>query len=343
MLFIMCISAMLLAPDAMGAPIQPHNTKVGILGDMEPEGAPLKEAPMAEALRAALGEIGFAEIQGADLLAATVNTLRKKGVACTPDDAPCLAKIGVFADVQWIFVPVRRPLGDGKEEWRMVVVDTNTAKILASGKLKVDPRAGAFGAAVTDLSTDVLQPILYPVELIVTVNLPGAKVEVDGKTMGQAPLAGPITRLKPGSHEVKATKEGYLPATETLELAGGDQRRIVLELKKAAVVQGPKEAAKKSADGLATTEPTEKGNGTAWLFTGLGAATLAVALGLGVGGELLYASAESVGGQTLVDQQERRDRRITGQVLAWSGVAGAAVGVTLVGIGLGMWALGGDE
>jgi uncharacterized membrane protein len=101
----------------------------------------------------------------------------------------------------------------------------------------------------------------------------------------------------------------------------------------------------KSADGLAATHPAEagEGQGAAWTLLGVGLATGVLAAASGVGGELLFASAEGVTGRTLVDLQSRRDRRVIGQVLAWSGVGGGALALTLMGVGATLLVMDGGE
>ena len=56
----------------------------------------------------------------------------------------------------------------------------------------------------------------------------GAAVVVDDIEVGTAPLGKPV-RLKPGSHTVKITKDGFRPYTKTLELkAGKTEERVEL-------------------------------------------------------------------------------------------------------------------
>ncbi|NMC70736.1 MAG: PEGA domain-containing protein [Myxococcales bacterium] len=63
----------------------------------------------------------------------------------------------------------------------------------------------------------------------VTTQPPGAKLEVDGRTVGTTPLAAPV-RLEPGEHVFTARLEGRETATAATNLAAGDNPPVALEL-----------------------------------------------------------------------------------------------------------------
>jgi hypothetical protein len=67
----------------------------------------------------------------------------------------------------------------------------------------------------------------------VSADVPGAKVSVDGQPRGQVPLAG--LELKPGSHEIVVSREGFLPEVNKLAIRAGRDYTINAHLKPNAV------------------------------------------------------------------------------------------------------------
>jgi hypothetical protein len=64
-------------------------------------------------------------------------------------------------------------------------------------------------------------------EVTLSVEPSGARLSVDGKDVGEAPLAGPV-RLAAGSHRIEASLPGYEPATSQVRVVG--QGRATVEL-----------------------------------------------------------------------------------------------------------------
>jgi hypothetical protein len=57
--------------------------------------------------------------------------------------------------------------------------------------------------------------------IAVEIQEPGAKVTIDGKDLGQTPLAKPV-RLNIGTHQVSITKDGFDPIAQPVEIRGHD-------------------------------------------------------------------------------------------------------------------------
>ncbi len=55
----------------------------------------------------------------------------------------------------------------------------------------------------------LLRPDLYVGKLELQVPVAGAEVQIDGRTVGQTPLSGPIHGLSPGKHALKIISKGY--------------------------------------------------------------------------------------------------------------------------------------
>jgi hypothetical protein len=66
-------------------------------------------------------------------------------------------------------------------------------------------------------------------EVAVTVNVPGATIEVDNVEAGKAPLAGPL-KLAGGTHIVGALAAGYSPVRKEVTVAGRGKGAVSLEL-----------------------------------------------------------------------------------------------------------------
>jgi hypothetical protein len=63
----------------------------------------------------------------------------------------------------------------------------------------------------------------------ISINVPGADVSLDGRPLDAAAFQGP-TLIDAGEHSLRATAPGYLPALQTLSLAGGDVTSARLQL-----------------------------------------------------------------------------------------------------------------
>jgi hypothetical protein len=116
-----------------------------------------------------------------------------------------------------------------------------------------------------------------------------AAISVDGKLVGEAPLANELW-LEPGEHVVEARVSGKRPATERVVLAAGDDRNVALvhptgesaaaESQSPAAVQ-PVDAAQPSRNN-GSPLPAERGTSVRTPVLVGGVALTTVALGIGV-------------------------------------------------------------
>jgi tetratricopeptide (TPR) repeat protein len=104
------------------------------------------------------------------------------------------------------------------------------AKLLA----EADELPDDFRADV-ELQIDAIKQRL--VVLTFAVEPEGALIELDGKELGESPLAEPVT-LIPGEFAIRVYKEGYKPHEETIEREPGESTvEVFLEKKAKTVVQ----------------------------------------------------------------------------------------------------------
>jgi hypothetical protein len=66
-------------------------------------------------------------------------------------------------------------------------------------------------------------------ELRVVTNIEGARILVRSTVVGKSPLPGPL-RLAAGPAEIEIEAEGYFPARKSVELPGGGELRVDLDL-----------------------------------------------------------------------------------------------------------------
>jgi hypothetical protein len=111
---------------------------------------------------------------------------------------------------------------------------------LEAGEYTVSVRRPGF----TDFSRRVMLEAGKPAEVAVTLeavagvlsvsaDVSGASVAIDGQPRGQVPLTGIL--LKPGSHEVVVTAEGYEPNLKALDIRAGRDYTVAANMKPAMV------------------------------------------------------------------------------------------------------------
>jgi tetratricopeptide (TPR) repeat protein len=94
---------------------------------------------------------------------------------------------------------------------------------LAEGGSRIEPdRRAAVEAELLELEKRVAT-------LTIVVDVDGAKVAIDGRTVGTSPLDGKVT-VNVGRHQVSASTGIGATVSQEVEVAGGDARTVRLEL-----------------------------------------------------------------------------------------------------------------
>lgn len=128
--------------------------------------------------------------------------------------------------------------------------------------------------------------------LDVQVNLNGATVSVDGKTIGKSPLSMPVF-VSPGEHVVTARLDGRPDASERVVVDAGDRRTLALALgapvpaNASSKPAAPVRADVSRDDSVAATPPSK------WIVVGTGAGLTVLAAGAAVVFRTRASKAES--------------------------------------------------
>ena len=92
----------------------------------------------------------------------------------------------------------------------------------------VDPKELQLSGMTTDGGRE---PTTFG-EVAVSSNVPNAEVSVDGKFMGNAPLAS--LKLPPGTHALEVTSKDYAPWRRELMVVQGSATRVMAQLEETA-------------------------------------------------------------------------------------------------------------
>lgn len=140
----------------------------------------------------------------------------------------------------------------------------------APGEPTSEPAAEGAG----DVAFDVAAPV-PETSLLVTVNVDGARVQIDDLDLGESPVAR--ARLIPGRHVVVVMREGYATTRRTVELDSGASERLDVVLAPA-TLDG--DTALRGVDRSRETPLTEEP--LFWVAIGGGAlVVIGVAIGIG--------------------------------------------------------------
>jgi tetratricopeptide (TPR) repeat protein len=208
--------------------------------------------------------------------------------------------------------------------------------LLAEVKKKLPADDGGLESPFTEPATPAPDPS-KPALLSISVNVSGAKISIDGKSIGKAPLSG-ARELSPGKHTVAISKRGYEDFTQEIDAAGGESLTI-----DAALVEVGKSEATTPINDKLEKDPEDgggKGKGVALLTGGVVAAA-----GGSVAGFLALEKKKEI--EDLVDQPveflDFAKLRNQGRLFNVLTVAGYTLGAAGVTFGIISLAKGGKE
>jgi hypothetical protein len=148
---------------------------------------------------------------------------------------------------------------------------------------------------------DALAKVRQNIGTLVVEGQPaGAAVAVNHRPAGTLPLAAPL-RVAKGKALIEVTAPGYAPASQSVQLVGGDQQRVSVSLQKLAVAATePHPGGEVVAPPPPPPEPKPGGEATG----GGGVRRRQVGWGLGIGAGVFLAAAVV---ETIVWQGKRSD------------------------------------
>lgn len=183
----------------------------------------------------------------------------------------------------------------------------------------------------TDLPADRRKEVMEEINLLrnqvgkieVTVNVPGAAISIDDNPIGMSPLEAPVG-VSVGKRKLSVTKEGRAPISQIVEVAGGEVKKVKIDL---LVLKGETRT-------LITEAPSKW---TVWSWVGVGAA-VALAGGATVTGLMANKASDDLKDIKFVGSspsQEATDKQssvknlaLTTDILATTAVV--TFGMTLV-------------
>ena len=127
--------------------------------------------------------------------------------------------------------------------------------------------------------------------LDVQVNLKGATVSVDGKTIGKSPVSMPVF-VSPGEHVVAASLDGGPAASQRLVVGAGEGRTIALAVGVPVAATASSKPAPSSPD-VSLDDPGGATSSSKWIVIGTGAGLTVFATGAAVLFRYRASNAES--------------------------------------------------
>jgi hypothetical protein len=158
--------------------------------------------------------------------------------------------------------------------------------------------------------------------LSISVDVPGAEVLVDGRSVGKAPFTGPIY-VEPGARLIEARREGYAVQQARREIGAGALAQVALHLERLPEASSGHGRTDPLAP-RATSSDVMKGPNKAVLVVGTVVTGLAVGAGVVANGFVTRKEAEA------------SDRALAANISM-----GAFIGGGLVGVATGIYALTG--
>lgn len=157
-----------------------------------------------------------------------------------------------------------------------------------SGELDAANMAASMQALSAQVTGAMPSPPPPPSTLLVTVNVDGASVQIDGDDVGSSPVAA--VEVAEGPHDVSVTLAGYQAHRRRIEVRAGEQARADVTLVRASanVAAGASVEVGDDDPGFFREDAPRSSDVTSewwfWTIIGGGAAViLAVAIGVGVG------------------------------------------------------------
>lgn len=229
---------------------------------------------VAAAVAAALVDQVRPMAGGRPVLPLALEEMRARLAACA--DAPCQgAFLGETGAIGAVIARLSRRTARGPVAITLEMIDP------MSGAPRVTPITGELADAATtpaaltplveQLRGSMFSPPPPPPVLLITVNVDGATVRIDGATVGESPIAS--QRVTRGHHVIMVSRAGYSGVRREIDIEPGEQERIDLTLEPADLL--PTQVL--AADGSVTTRVEPQWYEQWYVWVGVGAGVLAIA------------------------------------------------------------------
>ncbi len=188
----------------------------------------------------------------------------------------------------------------------------------------------------TDVARDVEKLRSRVAQVTLKVNVAGAEVRIDDQSSSQ-PITGPLV-VSAGKRRFEVTKPGFKPVTRVEDIAGQENREIVIELlpDAAGTGDGKPPVEFTGGNGRPATPPPEPGPPVApivlWSLTGALAVTWGVMGGLALSSDSTLQELKTTPGSSEEDIQTQADQASTFALVSdiMMGATIAAAGVATV-------------
>ena len=216
---------------------------------------------------------------------------------CFNEAAGCMAKAGESLQVEKLLWG-RLEKARGGYTLSILMLDVKSARVEKSAREQIS-RSDLGQSCAAEVVSRLAVSLLFTrrATLTINVNVDGARVSVGPRFIGLSEGGRPIKRdMLPGAHNVQVTANGYQDWTHTVNVKAGEERVLEVALQ-------PMAGAPITDPGVTPVVEPEKAEGEGssnlgWkiAFWGSAAATVGMAIGLGV-----------TGSQVLGLQEEKED------------------------------------
>ncbi len=279
----------------IAAPVSAQESVAATAVEAEPAVAAAPSVPPVLVIATSTGRVPPELVDGvrARLAAAVTPLAGSRPVRAVPTDDPTSLAIAACTDdacvggaiasanaIGAIVVALSRRTARGPVALTLDIRDPVSGSMRApTQSLALEPDADL---ATLDSLLETLRPVMFsppppPPELLVTVNVDGAIVTIDGERVGTTPIAAAV--LTPGRHAVMVTAVGYSGARREVELDPGERERLDITLVSSSAVPMDEVIV---ADGTVVDSRPWYEEWWVWTIVG-GVVVVGVAVGVGVG------------------------------------------------------------
>lgn len=153
------------------------------------------------------------------------------GLSACAGETACLCRIGRALQVDRLATGVIGALGDDYT-FDLKLIDVAACRELRRINEALSGREDVLIGAIRQALYKLLAPSLVVGSLQIELPVPGARVEVDGRLVGETPLGSPVTDLRPGLHRIRIHKPGFQDFSEDVPVRFQQLTRIRVDLAK---------------------------------------------------------------------------------------------------------------